>query len=483
MDQAPQSFISSHVTRKLIPCSPVSRREASRVRKRFRPRVRESAREAESPPTRPPEGSPARPPVRSRARPRCTVFPGLAAICLKTGHGLPVWGRLQTASRAGREAVSQNPASVYPALHEYESMSLVLSHNTAMLFHRASAGPFDRRLMLPGTPQLLKSGPVDMGKVDWARRLLAVRGVPEAGLESIDVSVLRDRDRRSGNGVVAHVWSYPIPPGALIEIDKGVYVASLPLCLQQVATELSELELIEFLLEACGRYALPPGSSDMVKRDPLTSVGELRKYCLEIKGQRGANKLRRALGNVRDGARSPMETAFFMMLILPRRLGGEGLTDLQMAHRIDVKGSARLLTKRSYFECDAFLPRSKTDIEYNGIIHEKEDQFVTDVERTNALEAMGYNVMTVTRRAFFDRASFGRAMNAIELRADRRSCRAPKDFAQKQEELRRFVLRRYLDEMPDDDRDVRLLAVGRDRASCSASMEVPWDYVPQGDRG
>lgn len=74
-------------------------------------------------------------------------------------------------------------------------------------------------------------------------------------------------------------------------------------------------------------------------------------------------------------------------------------------------------------------------------------------------------------------------MNAIELRADRRSCRAPKDFAQKQEELRRFVLRRYLDEMPDDDRDVRLLAEGRDRASCSASMEVPWDYVPQGDRG
>lgn len=86
---------------------------------------------------------------------------------------------------------------------------------------------------------------------------------------------------------------------------------------------------------------------------------------------------------------------------MSRRLGGEGLTDLQMAHRIDVKGSARLLTKRSYFECDAFLPRSKTDIEYNGIIHEKEDQFVTDVERTNALEAMGYNVMTVTRRAFF----------------------------------------------------------------------------------
>ena len=50
-----------------------------------------------------------------------------------------------------------------------------------------------------------------------------------------------------------------------------------------------------------------------------------------------------------------METAFFMMLMLPRRLGGEGLADLEMAHRIDVKGPAMFLTGRSYFECDAFL--------------------------------------------------------------------------------------------------------------------------------
>lgn len=362
--------------------------------------------------------------------------------------------------------------------HEYGVMSLVLSHSTAMMIHRASVDLRDRNSMLPQEPQSLRPGPVDMGKVDWARRLLIAHGVPKSGTEFIDVLVLRDCDRRSGKGVIAHTWKYPIPSGGLIKIDRGVYVVSPLLCLQQVATNLSEVELIEFLLEACGRYALLPGSFDMVKRDPLTNVAELREYCSEIEGQRGSRRLRRALGSVRDGARSPMETEFFMMLMLPRRLGGEGLTDLEMAHRVDVRGPARMLTKRSYFECDAFLSRTKTDFEYNGVIHEEEGQFVSDIERINALEAMGYNVIAITRRSFFDKGAFGRLMRAIELRAGRRSSRVPADFAQRQEGLRRFVLRRYLDEVPDGERDAFLLAEGRGTDPGPAAAEVPWDYTP-----
>ena len=53
-----------------------------------------------------------------------------------------------------------------------------------------------------------------MRKVDWERRLLIARGVPESEIESIDVLVLRDCDRRSGKGVIAHMWPYPIPPGS-----------------------------------------------------------------------------------------------------------------------------------------------------------------------------------------------------------------------------------------------------------------------------
>lgn len=157
-------------------------------------------------------------------------------------------------------------------MREYGGMSLVLSHSTAMMIHRASAAPYDQSSMLPREPQPLKPGPVDMGKIGWARRLLVARGIPESEIESIDVLVLRDCDRRSGKGVIAHTWQYPIPPGGLIKIARGVYVVSPLLCMQQVATKLSEVELTELLLETCGRYALLPGSFDMVKRDPLTSV-------------------------------------------------------------------------------------------------------------------------------------------------------------------------------------------------------------------
>lgn len=154
-------------------------------------------------------------------------------------------------------------------------------------------------------------------------------------------------------------------------------------------------------MEACGRYAVPPNGDAMVSREPLVCVDDVRRLCADAVGQRGVNNLRRTLRFVRDGARSPMETAFFLMLLFPRRFGGEGIESLEMAYRIEVAGEARLLTRRSHFECDAYLPQAKVDLEYNGILHEEEGQIAVDVERANALEAMGYRMMTITRQSFF----------------------------------------------------------------------------------
>ncbi len=91
-----------------------------------------------------------------------------------------------------------------------------------------------------------------------------------------------------------------------------------------------------------------------------------------------------------------------------------------MAYRIEVAGEARLLTRRSHFECDAYLPQAKVDLEYNGILHEEEGQIAVDVERANALEAMGYRMMTISRQSFFDGEAFGRLMRAIERRSGHR---------------------------------------------------------------
>lgn len=371
---------------------------------------------------------------------------GLAWNWPESGLRLLALNRLRTAASTGHAALSKIVSNDTRLVIEDADMSLVLSHRTAWALHQTPLNPRDVRGSLPAEFQTLAPGPVDMYLVERARRLLVARGIPYEHLDRMDVSVLRACDRRSGHGVSAHVWSHPIPPGGLLRLDKGVFVVSPLLCLQQLAGSIPRRELAECLMEACGRYAVPPNGDAMVSREPLVCVDDVRRLCADAVGQRGVNNLRRTLRFVRDGARSPMETAFFLMLLFPRRFGGEGIESLEMAYRIEVAGEARLLTRRSHFECDAYLPQAKVDLEYNGILHEEEGQIAVDVERANALEAMGYRMMTITRQSFFDGEAFGRLMRAIERRSGHRQVRVDSDFLKRQEELRRFMLRRYLAE-------------------------------------
>ena len=322
-------------------------------------------------------------------------------------------------------------------------MSMILSHTTAQLYHRLPNIRTNRAL-LPPEPTDLRCGAADTTLARRARQLLIGLGAPPEEVSSLDVLVARDRDRRVGRGIHAHVWGFPIPASSLVPIDRGLYVTNALFTAQLMARKTDERGLIEYLMELCSWYGLAPSGGQYDVRAPLVQPADIENWSRSVCGQHGARKLRQALKWVRGGARSPMETAFFMMMLLPRRLGGLQIDGLELAHRIRVEGAACALTRRSYFECDAYLPSSRTDFEYNGLIHETEEQFTIDAERMNALDAMGYNMMVITRREFFDRQAFLRLMCAIERRTGKRVDREPDGFRDRQEDLRRFVLRRYL---------------------------------------
>lgn len=323
-------------------------------------------------------------------------------------------------------------------------MSIVLSHRTAQLYHAAPLKPV-RRATLPAGPTVLKPEPPDVSLLFRVRQMLLRYGVPEAELKTVDALVPSPACRRAGLGLSSHVWSDPIPAQSLIELNHGIYVSNVAFCAQQVTTLLDELELIEHLFELCGQYGLPLRSEDpYTVRAPLITPHDLQRHVACAPGQRGINRLRRALRYVQGGVRSPMETALVIPIVGPRRLGGLNIKTVQVARRVDVAGRARNLTRRSYFECDALLPKSRTDLEYDGIIHEEAEQAAIDTERANAMAAMGYSVMNVNRFVLFDPAAFRRLMLAIMQREGRRVDRLPREFFCKQEELRRFVLRRWL---------------------------------------
>lgn len=273
---------------------------------------------------------------------------------------------------------------------------------------------------------------------------LAALGVPDAELETIHTLTSSSGNRRSSSNLKCHVHQGELPAGALLKINGGMYVVGICLCALQAAEEMDFLELVEYYYEICGAYALPFDDGPYHERKPLASVRKLREFFARMPGRRGVGRAMRALGYVRDGSRSPMETALVMMLILPRKVGGLGLKTVEMDHRIEVRERFRDMTTRRFLIADVYIVAARLDIEYHGFHHDQAGRDVSDAERENTLRAMGHHVIVVRKGSFFERRAFLRAMEAIRMRAGVRPAKMPHDFAERQERLRQFVLRRML---------------------------------------
>ena len=197
----------------------------------------------------------------------------------------------------------------------------------------------------------------------------------------------------------------------------------------------------------CSAYSLGTGSSTSYnERFALTSTERLKQFFNSITRCDGLALARKAIQCVRDGCRSPMETAFVMMLTLPKSEGGLGIKGIETDYEVQVTAAAKNLTRRKKFFMDAYLKKSRTDIEYNGFYHDAEEDRAIDEERKNALASMGYGIITVSRYSFMHASSFVRVMEAIQRKEGVRPSRLPKDFQIMQEDLRQFVLRRFIEE-------------------------------------
>lgn len=322
-------------------------------------------------------------------------------------------------------------------------MSIIVSHATARSIYRLVDRPLQRHKTPVAMRTLLDAAPTK-SDLEKLRHFLTYEGLPEEEQGTIDALVLRQKNLRHIEGLRQHCATASIGNRHFIRLDSGVFIVDICLCALQAATDLSFRELVEYYYELCGSYTILYGTkSEYRERNPLTTAEELSRFFKHSKGVKGAAKARRAIAYVRNGCRSPLETAFVMTLVLPKSEGGLGIRNFQTDHHVAITLRARDLTRRESVFFDAYLPRSKTDIEYNGFMHDTFEQQTIDEERKNALQAMGYRVITVNRHSFFDPASFKRVMTAICRAEGIRPSSFPTGFPVLQEQLRRFVLRRY----------------------------------------
>ncbi|MDY4041537.1 MAG: hypothetical protein SOY67_05485 [Collinsella sp.] len=323
-------------------------------------------------------------------------------------------------------------------------MSITFSHSTARSYHRSPwKGDASRLSSIPQTQ--VPPGALYISDLIEARNVLAARGVPGGDLETVDVVVRSAGRRRDLAGTRAHVLGCELEPDSLLQIAPGALVTDVRLTALLSAQDLTFLELVEYYCEICGAYDLPLEPEDGYReRAPLTTVAELASYFERMANRvRGSKRARRALAYVREGLRSPLETAMVMMLVLPRSMGGFGMRSLLADHHLEIPPHARHLTRRSYLVCDAYLPSHKIDFEYHGFGHDAEEQASIDDERVNTLRAMGIRVIAIRRWAFFDSAAFRRFSGAVIREAKIARTRLPYQFERLQEDLRQFVLRRY----------------------------------------
>ena len=146
----------------------------------------------------------------------------------------------------------------------------------------------------------------------------------------------------------------------------------------QLGAELEFLELLSVGMELCGSYSkwaldsgrpeAPYGRDSKSARNytydlpPVMNANRMEAFVERMKGQRGAVGARATLRWLLDGSASPMETATYLLLCLPRRVGGYGLPKPLLNPLLKISGPSG--TKERY--PDLFWLGANIDVEYNS---------------------------------------------------------------------------------------------------------------------
>ena len=293
-------------------------------------------------------------------------------------------------------------------------MGIVLSHQTALRALRTwDFIPHGRRSPLCPNLSCGRSAARDNATCfpierPTAKQVSALRRVPspfspsEGGRPSlfdgpIHILVPEPRQRSQMRGVASHVWTSPLPPTLLREIQPGLLCAGPELCYAQLASVLDPVELVLLGNELLGTWTpYPPSPYGIVERRALTDVGRMRAALDQLGAHRGVARARRCLDLLAADSASPMESRLAAYFTLPRSMGGYALPAPQLNRSFDEDGRIRTPDRRAY-RGDLCWPEASLVVEYDSdAAHTGSERIADDTRRRNALAERGITVVGVT---------------------------------------------------------------------------------------
>lgn len=214
----------------------------------------------------------------------------------------------------------------------------------------------------------------------------------------------------STKGLVTHVLSEPVPNGVFLDIGHGVCICTPQFTFMQMAPQVDLVDAVGIGMELCGAYSkwrLEPDKmgdpyyfehtesrQSTYDLPPVLKAKRIDAFIERMAGWRGAVAARAAARWVVNSSASPMETAVYLLLCLPKRLGGYGLPRPTLNPKLIVRNPDG--TKERY--PDLFWSGANVDVEYNSDeTHSGEWSRYRDSKREVELTVANVRVLPLTR--------------------------------------------------------------------------------------
>ena len=241
-------------------------------------------------------------------------------------------------------------------------MPILISHTSSLERLRSIPPQVDRAVLvedpLPLAPFAQSGGP-------YSEQQLRKLGLMQRPVHCL---VPQKRHASPGEAVRVHrCQRTELPAGLVRRIDENAYCAGPELTFIQMADRLTPIGTVVLGHELCGTYAhFSQMISGFYERPALTSVKLLYEAIGQLRGMHGLGAARKALGWIRDGSASPMETVIAAMLVLPTKLGGFGLVAPELNYEVELDLSEARIAGVKLPRIDTAYPSVHVGVEFDG---------------------------------------------------------------------------------------------------------------------
>lgn len=253
--------------------------------------------------------------------------------------------------------------------------------------------------------------------------------------------------------LVTRVFGQDVPYGAFLNLGHGVCICTPAFTFMGLAPSMSAPKLLQVGMEFCGSYsrwrlappAMPGISQTASDEDrhctygvpPVLNAKRLEAFIEHKAGLRGVVSARGAVRWLANYSASPMETAVYLLLCLPRRLGGYGLPRPALNPKLTISNPDGPKVRYP----DLFWLGPNIDVEYNSdSSHSGTWARYHDSRREVELTVGDVRVLPLTRAQLMDVDGFDDFAHGLRRMLGVRSRTPDANWSTRRDKLRETLL-------------------------------------------